>query len=318
MVTEKNGRALAAHFAANRIAAGLVAGGCLENVGWTDAAREVSLRVRQNKARIRELMKGRPDGMTYRDASGTWIKRGGDVELVRVDGVYAAGQNGGRFITELAAGRPGDFFDPYSKGTLSAMERYGYLTPAQGAASRAFYGYGNTANRVATERLGLVENIGWTDEARAASLAVRQKQVAARQAAQDAAKPFKPQRSGKAKAPSGGSVPRSRGIREQTPEMEAALGNPNTPFEGKRIVGHGGVFEVKNGVLVKVESIAPGMYTGPDGMVKGQMGSGGGAYKGGSALPAYFKTLLKKMEDAGVDVYSGFGMKKPGKDRRRF
>lgn len=174
------------------------------------------------------------------------------------------------------------------------------------------------ANRVATDRLGLVKNIGWTDEARAASLAVRQKQAAARQAAQDAAKPFKPQRSGKAKAPSGGSVPRSRGIREQTPEMEAALGNPNTPFEGKRIVGHGGVFEVKNGVLVKVESIAPGMYTGPDGMVKGQMGSGGGAYNGGSALPAYFKTLLKKMEDAGVDVYSGFGMKKPGKDRRRF
>lgn len=147
--------------------------GRLANTGWTDAAREVSLRVRQNKARIRELLKDRPDGTTYRDASGTWIKRGGDVELVRVDGVYAAGQNNGRFITELAAGRPGDYFDPYSKGTINAMEHYGYLTPAQGAAARAFYGYGDTANRSPGRCVCALANVGWTDEARAAALAAR-------------------------------------------------------------------------------------------------------------------------------------------------
>jgi len=148
--------------------------GRLANTGWTDAAREVSLRVRRDKARIRALLKDRPDGTSYRDAGGTWIKRGGDVELVRVDGVYAAGQNKGRLVTELAAGRRGDFFDPYSKGTVNAMERFGYLTPAQGAAARAVYGYGDTENRATHRRCGALANVGWTDEARAASLLARQ------------------------------------------------------------------------------------------------------------------------------------------------
>jgi hypothetical protein len=345
MDRKKRDRALAAHFAANRVATDRL--GLVENIGWTDAAREVSLRVRQNKARIRELMKDRPDGTTYRDASGTWIKRGGDVELVRVDGVYVAGQNNGRFITELAAGRRGDYSDPYALGTVSAMQYLGYLTPLQADRMRRDLGYYGTVGAPTagagltgvvgrTARSGLdayrdmaaraygsrnrfgkagvfVANIGWTDEARAASLAVRQKKAAERQAALDAAKPFKAHGSGKAKAPSSGGA-----VREQTPEMEAALGNPNTPFEGKRIVGHGGVFEVKNGVLVKVESIAPGLFTDPLGAVMGMKVIGGGANKGRSALPAHFDKLLHKMEKAGVDVYSGFGMAKPGKDRRRF
>jgi len=349
MDDKKKDRVLAVRLVANRVASDRLR--LMENVGWTDEAREVSLRVRRNKARIRELMKGRPDGMTYRDASGTWIKRGSDVVLVRADGIYAAGQNNGRFITELAAGRRGDYSDPYALGTVSAMQYLGHLTPLQADRMRRDLGYygtvgaptagaGLTGVAGRTARSGLdayrdmaaraygsrnrfgkagvfVANVGWTDEARAASLAVRQKNAAARKSIAEAGKPFRPYKSpsyggSKPENPAGGAVSRLQGIRESTPEMEAALGNPNTEYEGKRIVGYGNVFQVRNGVLVKVGSAVPGMYGGIGGKVIGQMGNGG------SALPGMFTAALKKMEKAGVDVYSGFGMKKPGEDRRRY
>ena len=43
----------------------------------------------------------------------------------------------------------------------------------EGAAARAYYGYGDTANRSPVPCGGALTNVGWTDEARAAALAVR-------------------------------------------------------------------------------------------------------------------------------------------------
>jgi len=235
--------------------------GRLANTGWTDAAREVSLRVRQNKARIREFLKDRPDGTTYRDASGTWIKRGGDVELVRVDGVYAAGQNNGRFITELAAGRRGDFFDPYSKGTINAMEHYGYLTPAQGAAARAYYGYGDTANRSPVPCGGALTNVGWTDEARAAALAVRRAKA-----------------SGAASAPDGGIRANGRYKTENgktvfVPDPPPLL---SPPREGTIINVGGWISIMRNGKPVRIGSTKV-LCVLPDGQL--------GVKLGGKAYP---------------------------------
>ena len=293
---------------------------CVENTGWTDAAREVSLRVRQNNARVRELMKDKPDGSTYSDASGTWRKYGDDVELVRVSGMYAAGQNNGRFITELAAGRPGDFFDPYSKGTINAMEHYGYITPAQGAAARAYYGYGDVRNRDRAGR-ACVENIGWTDEARAASLAVRRGMAASRQLGA----PAKGGKGGGAPV-TPPTKPMRYGIRAPDPEDEAKLGNPNTEYEGERIVAYGHVFEVQNGVLRRVGSYPGGGFS-YGGVVRRSSGAGAD----GAVGARVFESVLKKMSDAGVDVYNGLGsmtpwMRKyyekkygrPGRDRIRY
>lgn len=234
--------------------------GRLANTGWTDAAREVSLRVRRDKARIRELLKDRPDGTSYRDAGGTWIKRGGDVELVRVDGVYAAGQNNGRFITELAAGRRGDFFDPYSKGTINAMEHYGYLTPAQGAAARAFYGYGDTANRSPCPFGGTLANVGWTDEARAAALIARRNKASER--AESAGSVF-----GKG---SGSGAGASAG------SSSASIRAPSPPSEGTIVNVGGWISIMMNGKLVRIGSTKV-LCVLPDGQL--------GVKLGGKAYP---------------------------------
>jgi len=232
--------------------------GRLANTGWTDAAREVSLHVRQNKARIRELLKDRPDGTTYRDASGTWIKRGGDVELVRVDGVYTAGQNNGRFITELAAGRRGDFFDPYSKGTINAMEHYGYLTPEQGVATRAYYGYGDTANRSLSGRVRTLANVGWTDEARAAAL------IARRNKASERAESL------------GGVLGKGSGSGASAGSSSTSIRAPSPPSEGTIINVGGWISIMMNGKPVRIGSTKV-LCVLPDGQL--------GVKLGGKAYP---------------------------------
>ena len=234
--------------------------GRLANTGWTDAAREVSLRVRQNKARIRELLKDSPDGTPYRDASGTWIKRGGDVELERVDGVYAAGQNNGRFITELAAGRRGDFFDPYSKGTINAMEHYGYLTPTQGASARTFYGYGDTANRCSCPCDGTLANVGWTDEARAAALIARRNKASERA---ESAGGVLGKGSGSGAGTSAGS-------------SSTSIRAPSPPSEGTIVNVGGWISIMMNGKLVRIGSTKV-LCVLPDGQL--------GVKLGGKAYP---------------------------------
>ena len=145
------------------------------------------------------------------------------------------------------------------------------------------------ANRVEEEARGRLANTGWTDEARAASLAVRRGTAAGKRLAA-------PGPAGKSGGTPGGSsiapkrwpgVTPPPGIRAPAPEDEAKLGNPDTEYEGMRIRGPGGSFEVRDGVLRRVWGVGTGAY--------------------GDVAARMFKTVLTKMAAAGVDVINGMG-----------
>lgn len=179
------------------------------------------------------------------------------------------------------------------------------------------------AGRIAAARLvnrggGVLENIGWTDEARAASLAVRKQKALSDRPSTGAPPQGKfGGRDGNIKGPINGGRTESgsgsiKGFRYD-PRNDLPKGNPNTPYEGKRIVLYGQKFVVKNGVLERVTDDGPGGYAtgGPIGV---NLGGGSGM---ASSLPMKQDTIVKKLDKAGVFV-PGYSKWKPKDDGRRY
>lgn len=172
------------------------------------------------------------------------------------------------------------------------------------------------AGRIAAERLvnrggGMLENSGWTDEARAASLAVRKQKAISWMLPVG----VPPQgkfggRDGNIKGPINGGRTESgsgsiKGFRYD-PRNDLPKGNPNTSYEGERFVLYGRNFVVKNGVLERVTD-----SVGPVGVVT----VGGGRRE--LSRPRRDWTIVKKLDQAGVFV-PGYSKWKPKDDGRRY
>jgi hypothetical protein len=140
------------------------------------------------------------------------------------------------------------------------MEHYGYLTPAQGAAARAYYGYGATANRSSGSRVCALANVGWTDEARAAALIARRNKASERA---ESAGGVRGKGSGSGTGASAGS-------------SSASIRAPSPPSEGTIVNVGGWISIMMNGKLVRIGSTKV-LCVLPDGQL--------GVKLGGKAYP---------------------------------
>lgn len=153
-------------------------------------------------------------------------------------------------------------------------------------------------NRLA--RCGL-ENIGWTDEAREASLAARRGLAASKALGGAKYSPAAIAAREKAKA---APKPKSAGIHGYGIRApDAPPGNPDTPVEGKVFNVGGFSFVVKNGVLQYYEpaSQGPAGRYQPGGYVYGRVVGKGGRLKTVSPVVMQ-KSLFAKLAREGVNV----------------